>query len=72
MTEAIIITAIIVGGVVALAWIVLHFSFKAWRQQRQAAGDGSVQVQVAGDFANDLATWPLSEQQAERLRYFTN
>lgn len=50
MTEAIIITTIIVGGLVALAWIVLHFAFKAWRTQQQSAGDGSVQVQVAGDF----------------------
>ena len=50
MTEAIIITAIIVGGIVALAGIVLHFGYKAWLiGQSQQAGDGAVQIQVAGD-----------------------
>lgn len=36
MTEAIIITATIVGGIVALAWIVLHFAFKAWKYKEDA------------------------------------
>lgn len=34
MTEVIIITAIIVSGIVALAWTLLHFAFKAWRTER--------------------------------------
>lgn len=34
MTEAIIITSIIVGGIVALAFVALHFGFKAWSAER--------------------------------------
>lgn len=32
--EAIIITAIIVGGIVGLAWVALHFGYKAWLEGR--------------------------------------
>ena len=67
MTEAIIITAIIVGGLVAAVWIVLHFSFKAWRHQRQIAGDGSVQVQVAGDFDPDVIVKRFPRRDADWL-----
>lgn len=34
MTEAITITAIIVAGLVSLAWLILHFGYKAWRAER--------------------------------------
>lgn len=34
MSEAIIITLVIVGGLVSLAWIALHFGYKAWSAQR--------------------------------------
>ena len=33
--EAIIITAIIVGGIVGLAWVALHFGYKAWLKGRE-------------------------------------
>lgn len=36
MTEAIIITLIIVGGIVALAGIALHFGYKAWKYEKEA------------------------------------
>jgi multisubunit Na+/H+ antiporter MnhC subunit len=39
VTEAIIITAIIVGGIVALAWVFLHFAFKAWKAERVLSHD---------------------------------
>lgn len=34
MSEPIIITAIIVSGIVALAWLLLRFAFKAWSAER--------------------------------------
>jgi hypothetical protein len=66
VTEAIIITAIIVGGIVALAWILLHFAFKAWKvDQSQVASDGSIQIQVSGDLDPEAAY-----QVARERRYF--
>ena len=37
MTEPIIITAIVVGGLVAAFWIALHFGYKAWSAERADA-----------------------------------
>ena len=47
MTEAIIITAIIVAGIVAAFGLALHFGFKAWQTERilqHDAEDNSVNV----------------------------
>lgn len=38
MTEAIIITAIIVAGIVGLAWVLLHFGYKAWLRGLEEGG----------------------------------
>jgi hypothetical protein len=66
VTEAIIITVIIVGGIVALAWILLHFAFKAWKaDQSQVASDGSVQIQVSGDLDLEAV-----HRAANQRRYF--
>ena len=43
-----IITAIIVGGIVGLAWVALHFGYKAYLQEKldKAKADRSIELHV--------------------------
>ena len=58
--EAIIIAAIIVAGVVGIAWVALHFGYKAWRAgvEDERATDGDPHVVI-----NTLRSAPLTEEQ---------
>lgn len=70
MTEAIIITAIIVGGIVALAWVLVRFAFKAWQTERILSHDKeSLATEV---HINSAATPLSSEQVLSRLGYTPN
>lgn len=63
MTEPIIITAIIVAGVVAIAWVLLHFAFKAWKADRViAASKPDYSVTIAGGSLTPSAAAQLSEE----------
>jgi hypothetical protein len=63
MTEAIIITAIIVGGIVALAWLLLHFAFKAWKAEKILASD---QKPLTSNVHINSAAQPVSAEEFRR------
>jgi hypothetical protein len=69
MTEAIVITSIIVGGLVAIAWIVLHFGYKAWRAERADAKDAYhvAFAQTSPSFDIQSASG-LDEEEAKRIQ----
>jgi len=61
--EAIIITAIIVAGVVGLAWVLLHFGYKAWlkghEEEAAVAPETHITIGPVG-FGNQLSDAQLA------------
>jgi hypothetical protein len=68
MTEAIIITAIIVGGIVALAGLVLHVSYKAWKFEREAEKQADDELAASLGPLVDARTAAINN---EHLRYLS-
>ena len=65
MTEAIIITAIIVGGIVALGIALLHYSYRHMTDERKALREAALSKEL-DVFISNVSPHPMTTEQVLR------